>query len=226
MASSGAGAVGEDDATGLGILADIHEDLENLRRALAVLQDQGVDRLIVLGDVFELGHRLDATVQLLDEVGAIGVWGNHDFGLCRDPHEEMRRRFREETLTFMGRLRPRLEVEGCLFVHVEPWLDPEVIEDLWYFDEEPWYQGTPREVGQRLTCNFAMTPHPRIFIGHFHRWLLATPQEILPWEGGGPVVLEPDRRHLVIVNAVVEGWCALFDSESGLLMPFDVRRGG
>jgi len=59
-----------------------------------------------------LGHRLDATVQLLDEVGVIGVWGNHDFGLCRDPHEDMRRRFREETMAFMGRLRPRLEVEG------------------------------------------------------------------------------------------------------------------
>src|SRR4051794_40977768 len=39
----------------------------------------------------------------------------------------------------MAALRPRLEVEGCLFVHVEPWLDPERIEDLWYFDDEPWY---------------------------------------------------------------------------------------
>jgi Calcineurin-like phosphoesterase superfamily domain len=207
----------------LGILADIHEDLVYLRRALDVLRDHGADRLIVLGDVFELGHRLDATVELLDEVGAVGVWGNHDFGLCRDPHEDLRRRFSEKTMEFMGRLRPRLEVEGCLFVHVEPWLDPERIEDLWYFDDEPWYRGSTQEVGERLTRNFDATPHRLTFIGHYHRWLLATPQEILPWEGGGPVVLEPDRRHLVIVNAVVEGWCALFDTETNRLLPFDLR---
>ncbi len=131
----------------LGILADIHEELEHLRRALDALRDRGADRLIVLGDLFELGHRLDATVELLDEAGAVGVWGNHDFGLCRDPHEDVRRRFNERTMAFMGRLGPRLEVEGCLFVHVEPWLDPERIEDLWYFDDEPWYRGHRRRWG-------------------------------------------------------------------------------
>jgi hypothetical protein len=151
----------------LGILADIHEDLEHLWRALAVLQGQGIDRLIVLGYVFELGHRLDATVELLDEAGAVGVWGNHDFGLCRDPHEDLQRRFREETMAFMGRLRPRLDVEGCLFLHVEPWLDPEVIEDLWYFDDEPWYRGSPQEVGERVARNFDATPHRLRFIGHY-----------------------------------------------------------
>jgi hypothetical protein len=208
----------------LGILADIHEDLEHLRRALDALRDRGADRLIVLGDLFELGHRLDATVELLDEAGAVGVWGNHDFGLCRDPHEDVRRRFSERTMAFMGRLRPRLEVEGCLFGHVEPWLDPERIEDLWYFDDEPWYRGALQMVGERLARIFAATPCRWTFIGHHHRWLLATPESVLPWDGGGPVVLEPDRRSFVIVDAVVEGWCALFDTAAGLLVPIDLGR--
>ncbi len=50
----------------LGILADIHEDLEHLRRALAVLQDQKVDRLVLLGDIFETGGRIEETVEVLD----------------------------------------------------------------------------------------------------------------------------------------------------------------
>jgi predicted phosphodiesterase len=68
----------------IGILADIHESLTNLRWALDVLHEQDPDRLVVLGDVFELGHRLRETVDLLAHDGAVGVWGNHDFGLCRD----------------------------------------------------------------------------------------------------------------------------------------------
>lgn len=126
-------------------------------------------------------------------------------------------------MAFLGRLRPRLVVEGCLFVHVEPWLDPERIEDLWYFDDEPWYRGTPEEVRERLARNFAATPYRWTFLGHFHRWLLATPEAVEPWAGGGPVTLASDGRHLVLVNGVVEGWCALFDTEAGLLVPIDLR---
>jgi hypothetical protein len=45
-----------------GILADIQESLTNLRWAIHVLREQAADRLVVLGDVFELGHRLKETV--------------------------------------------------------------------------------------------------------------------------------------------------------------------
>ena len=38
------------------------------------------------------------------------------------------------------------------------------------------------------------------------------------------VVLETDRRHLVTDHAVVEGRCALFDTDSGQLVPLDLGR--
>ncbi len=47
---------------------------------------------------------------------------------------------------------------------------------------------------------------------------------MLPWDGGGPVILEPGRRSFVIVNAVVAGWFALFDTAAGLLVPIDLGR--
>jgi predicted phosphodiesterase len=71
----------------LGILADVHEHVENLREALEVLRQQGADRFVVLGDVFETGKRLEETIGLLREVNAVGVWGNHDVGLCLAPSE-------------------------------------------------------------------------------------------------------------------------------------------
>jgi len=71
----------------LGILADIHEDIEGLTRALDQLRREAVDRVVVLGDLFDTGERVEATVDLLAEAGAVGVWGNHDLGLCDGPSE-------------------------------------------------------------------------------------------------------------------------------------------
>lgn len=198
----------------IGILADIHEDLDHLRWAIDVLRQQGADPLVVLGDVCGMHSRLEETAVLLDEAGAIGVWGNHDFGLCQDnPRPEDRQRYGEQVLGFMGRLRPRLEVDGCLFTHVEPWLDPEKIEDLWYFDGPP---ETPEQVARI----FAAAPNRVMFVGHYHRWLLVTPDGLQPWSGDEPTVLVEGNHYLVAIHAVCAGRCALFDTETNELIPY------
>jgi predicted phosphodiesterase len=198
----------------ISILADIHEDLDHLRWAIDALSRHGADRLVVLGDVCGMHAGLEETVVLLDEARAIGVWGNHDFGLCRDnPRPEDRQRYGDGVLDFMGRLQPRLEVEGCLFTHVEPWLDPEKIEDLWYFDGPP---ETPEQVSRIFTS----VPNRVMFIGHYHRWLLVTPEGLQPWSGDEPTVLGVGSRYLVAVHAVCAGRCALFDTGTNELIPF------
>ena len=50
----------------LGILADIHEDVEALEKALDLLRQEGADRLVVLGDVFHLGQRVTETADWLE----------------------------------------------------------------------------------------------------------------------------------------------------------------
>lgn len=108
----------------LGILADIHEETRQLRRAIAVLQQHGAERFVILGDVCEMGKRIEETVSLLQQVQAVGVWGNHDVGLCFDPGEHVCQRYSTAVLNFMGSLQPHLEIDSCLFSHVEPWLEP------------------------------------------------------------------------------------------------------
>ena len=157
-------------------MADIHEQTDELRKAIDVLQEHGANRFVVLGDVFEMGKRIEETVYLLQDVKAVGVWGNHDIGLCLDPTEKVRQRYTAAVLEFMGSLQPRLELDGCLFTHVEPWLDPHKVEDLWYFD------GPPDSV-EKLARNFAAVPNRVLFIGHMHRWLLGTPGGVMTWEG-------------------------------------------
>lgn len=196
----------------LGLLADIHEHTKQLRKAIAVLQDHAADRFVVLGDVFETGKRMEETVDLLRQVEAVGVWGNHDIGLCFDPAEGVCRRYSPAVLDFMGRLQPHLEIDGCLFSHVEPWLDPHKAEDLWYFDGPP-------DSPEKLARSFAAVPHRVLFLGHLHRWLLGTPNGVLSWRGEGPVHLDSSTRHLVVVHAVSNGWCALYDTEASELTP-------
>jgi Calcineurin-like phosphoesterase superfamily domain len=204
----------------IGILADVHENLSHLRWAIDVLNDLRSDRLVVLGDVFELGHRLKETVDLLAEAGAIGVWGNHDFGLCcNNPRDEDHQRYGESVLAFMSRLQPRLEIDGCLFAHIEPWLNPENIEDLWYFEGPP-------ETAQQAARSFAAVPNRFIFIGHYHRWLLVTTEGVQPWAGDRPIALNADHRYLVAIHAVCAGSCALFDTGTNELIPFNNSRRG
>ena len=81
----------------------------------------------------------------------IGVWGNHDFGLCCDVSEETRQTYSQDVIQYMDSLKPRLEIGECLFTHIEPWLDPTVLEDLWFF-------GGPPIEGDRLDRIFARPP--------------------------------------------------------------------
>lgn len=199
----------------LGILADIHEHDDELRKAIDVLQRHGADRFVVLGDVCETGKRMDETVSLLRDVAAVGVWGNHDCGICIDPSEAIRQEHSSAVLDFMGSLQPRLEIDGCLFTHVEPWLDPHKIEDLWYFDGPP-------NSAEKFNRSFAAVPNRAMFIGHFHRWLLGSQTGVHPWRGEAPINLISTNQYLVVVNAVWSGHCAMFDTNKNELTPFGV----
>lgn len=202
----------------LGLVSDIHEDAQRLRQALLQLRAERVDRIIVLGDIFELGTDIEETCRLLTEAGAVGVWGNHDFGICTDQDAEVSSRYSPQVLQFMASLKPRLEIEGCFFSHIEPWLNPEELSHLWYFE------GSPRE-HQNLDRIFQAVPHRLIFAGHYHTWLDATPRGILEWQGEDDLSLRTDR-HFVVVGALCDGHYAILDTDNWLLRPYHLYAEG
>jgi predicted phosphodiesterase len=198
----------------LGLLTDIHEHVEHLRSALHRLRAERVDQIVVIGDVFETGQRIEETCRLLAEARAIGVWGNHDYGLCVDPHPRVIERYPPAVIDYMASLKPRLEIGGCHFMHVEPWLNPDDIADLWYYEGPPDHHG-------KLARIFGAVPHRMLFAGHYHKWLLATPTRIDGWQGDVPVRLHDDR-YFAVVGAVCDGCCAVFDTASSELAPFNL----
>lgn len=195
----------------LGLLTDIHERVDYLSLALECFDKEHIDQIVVIGDVFEMGERIEETCALLAAVGAIGVWGNHDYGLCFEPDEQVLAKYPASVIEYMTSLRPRVDIAGCSFAHIEPWLDPSDLADLWY------YEGPPRD--QRgLDRIFSAVPNRLIFAGHYHRWLLATPDQVTTWSGHGPVCLS-DGRHFVVVDALCEGNYAIFDTDTSTLTP-------
>ena len=137
----------------LGILADIHEDLGHLRRALAVLQDRGADRLVVLGDVFETGPPPRCDRRAPGPRPGRSASGATTTSACAGTRTRTcGAGSAERVLDFMGRLRPRLEVEGCLFTTSSPGWTPRRSRTC----------GTstgPPETPEELARSFAAVPH-------------------------------------------------------------------
>lgn len=199
----------------LGLITDIHEHVDYLRAALFHLRQQDVDEIVVLGDLVQLARDLEETCELLVDANAIGVWGNHDIGLCCEPCAELREQYAGTVLEFMTSLEPRLEIDECHFTHVQPWLNPEDVNDIWHFESLP----TTPEGRARI---FAAVPHRYIFIGHFHRWLIVTEHAALDWAGDQSIHLPAQDRYFVVLGPLCAGSWAIFDTEEHLLSPFNM----
>jgi len=205
----------------IGIVTDVHGEAELLAAALSALRDAAVDAVVSLGDTADAyadPECVGRVAAALRECGAVGVWGNHDFGLCRDVSAETRLRFPAEALDYLATMRPRLEFGGCHFSHVEPWLNGEKLEDLWCFGSRP-------DEPDRLAKSFAAFPHRAGFTGHYHRWLAMTEEGALPWSGTADLAFEPGRRYLVVVGPMFRGDFAILDTDRWVLEPRRVATG-
>ena len=196
----------------LGLLADVHEAVDLLREALQEFRRRGVAQVVFLGDVCEMTVRLEETVALLRDAGAVGVWGNHDFGLCHSVSADTRRRYSAELFAFTESLAGHLVRDDCLFSHVEPWLDPNDLSQLWYFE------GLPDTPAKLARC-FDAVPQRVLVSGHVHRWFLASPDGPIDWDGQSSIWLRPPQRFYLVVDALIHGGCATYDTASGELTP-------
>lgn len=205
----------------LGLVTDVHNHAAELARALALFGDRGVDQVVTIGDTCDAFGRLDGVGEvagLLLGCGAVGVWGNHDFSLCREVSAAARQRYPEQVLVFMARMNPRLQIADCHFSHKEASIDAHDVEQLWELSDRPL------DLMERARAGLAASSQQWHFVGHYHRWWAATPEGPVAWDGSQPLRLESGRRYFVVVAAVCNGWCAVLDTSAGLLEP--LRCGG
>jgi calcineurin-like phosphoesterase family protein len=200
----------------IGLVTDVHNHAAELSVALSVFRNRGVDRVITIGDTcdaFSRGEGTGAVTALLAECSAVGVWGNHDFTLCRDVPAAIRNRYPPVVLDVMSRMEPWLEVGDCHFSHKESSVDPYDVAQLWDISDRPL------DLMERARQGFTAVGSRWQFVGHYHRWWAATPTGPIGWSGNGPLLFEPGQRYFVVVAPVCEGWCGILDIDAGVLEP-------
>ncbi|MEY4225752.1 MAG: hypothetical protein RL190_509 [Actinomycetota bacterium] len=67
------------------IISDIHSNLTALEAVLEDIAQQGVDRIICLGDIIGYGPNPVQCVDIVQERCAWSLLGNHDFGVAYEP---------------------------------------------------------------------------------------------------------------------------------------------
>jgi predicted phosphodiesterase len=194
-----------------GILADIHGCVEYLQRAIVKLNRERVDQFVVLGDLICDRSNADETVALLRGCDAMGVWGNHELGLCVEPDDDICEMYSQPVLEYFGQLKAHVEHDDILFSHTLPHEDAT--------DPMAYYVGEQSLSKAELDKTFGYCRHRVIVIGHFHRWFSATPVGQTAWDGRKSLRLAVDDRYLLVIGAVMHGWAAMFDQESNELTP-------
>lgn len=62
--------------------------------------------MVVLGDIFEMGARIDETIDVLLEENVIGVLGSHELAFCVDPDPQVVGKYGDRVCGFFRSLKP------------------------------------------------------------------------------------------------------------------------
>src|SRR5690242_12798395 len=105
----------------LGVIADIHADVNALNLALAFLEAQQVDQIVCAGDMVEKGPDSEGVLKLLQIKGIPCVLGNHDREAIA------KNSLSEEAEAYLNTLPPTLtytiENKRIFVAHGAPWSD-------------------------------------------------------------------------------------------------------
>jgi putative phosphoesterase len=167
------------------ILADIHGNLPALEAVLAAIHEEGIERVVCLGDVATLGPQPHEVIARLRALGCPVVMGNTDadlLALQRDAGAI------ESNDDFDRWSAAQLTDDDFAFIHT---FQPTISVALGDGETLLCYHGSPRSFDERIT---AETPDADL-----HAMLAATPAQIY---AGGHTHQQMLRRHrdALVVN--------------------------
>jgi len=180
------------------ILSDIHSNLQALQRVLEDAQQAGVRQYIVCGDIVGYGAQPNECCELVRQLDAIIVRGNHDEAAVTVGKEDWftaaaracilwtRQKLSEENKAFLQELQPVRQIPGAHICHGSlP--DPDL------------YTTSPAEA----MLSFALMEEPCCFLGHTHyaEWYAYREGNRFPSHHprpqGGELELASDYKYLI-----------------------------
>lgn len=208
----------------LGLLTDIHNDAVQLRRAIELLLQSGVEQFVTIGDSFDPladPAGINDVAELLMAHSTQGVWGNHDFAFCVDTPAQYTERYTPKLFEVTRHFTPVIErhyhsLGHVRFSHRECYVDPYDPLELWDLT------GDETDHAERAQLALAQSNHAVQFVGHYHQWLAFNRHGKITWNGREPLHFDPAEKYFVVVHAVRDGWCGLLDCEQRCLVPMEI----
>ncbi|MEE2658038.1 MAG: metallophosphoesterase family protein [Candidatus Latescibacterota bacterium] len=179
----------------VGILSDIHGNLEALESVLIALDPKRIDQIIVVGDLVGYGPDPVATLYRLRETDAVCVLGNHDHVLvdlsrsneinclARPTLLDSREMVSDDELDYIRTFAYRHVEQDGVFSHANP-LKPEEWQHLYLLHHVEWCL-------QDMTWRVA-------FVGHTHHTAIYCQMEgqVVPLTSSAVAI----GRHQYLVN--------------------------
>jgi diadenosine tetraphosphatase ApaH/serine/threonine PP2A family protein phosphatase len=200
----------------IGLISDIHGNLQALQQVLTTLGHLKVDRYVSLGDLVGYGGNPNEVVTLMRPMVDFSIVGNHDaavsglmdysyyYEAAREVLDWTASQLSEDNLNWLKN-QPMiiLEDEIC-YVHGEP-VQPELFNYLY----------SP-EHARGLVPFYGMLK-PITFVGHSHlrRVYEISPNEVIELPDGN-FTLRPDRKYAVAIGSV--GQPRDFDSRASFVV--------
>jgi predicted phosphodiesterase len=153
----------------VGVLADIHGNLPALEVAVAALRRAGVDRYVHLGDVVGYGPFPNECVQLVTELGATGVVGNHELIVLGELSAERCTQLARETLSWTAQVITAATRSYISSLPRQAIVAPSTLATHAALDDPQRYVLTARQAVAELTSLEERAPDMRLLlIGHTH----------------------------------------------------------
>ncbi len=194
----------------IGILSDIHGNLEALQTVLADIDSKGVDKIISLGDIIGYGPDPVACVDLVAKRCEWSLMGNHDFAVLYEPTNFnkaaedaafwTREQFEKEAKRdceaatrrweFLGKLRVRFIMGPFLCVHGSP---RRPINEYMFPEDADSSAGKMASIFERIDkfCLVGHTHVPGVFMGAKEFFKPHEIDNVFEFPEGEKVILNP-----------------------------------
>jgi predicted phosphodiesterase len=187
----------------LGLISDVHANLHALTATIAAVRRAGVDGWVSAGDLIGYGPHPNECVDLVSELGASGVAGNHELVvLGRLPgarssdrahasHQWTRDVLRDDVTAYLAALPNRLEIGPVVVTHGS-------------LDDPEEYVRTAGQAAVQLQQLQRISPAVRLLVlGNTHRQLLVGERTgSSPVGDGATIRLSTSERHVLNPGSV------------------------
>ncbi|MCM8766725.1 MAG: metallophosphatase family protein [Candidatus Omnitrophica bacterium] len=120
----------------IGIISDIHSNLESLQSAIKFLEKNKIDKILICGDIIGYGPDPNECINLVLESADIILKGNHEDGILRKDYSRFKK-YARITLEWTAK-----EIEEKI-EQIEKWGEKKEIEDLFFVHgsiTDPYYK--------------------------------------------------------------------------------------